>query len=242
MQTLRSFIYIIGMLILIVIAVIMLTLVLPSQKLFNKTMDVWIYLSMRWLKLSCGLGYEVKGRENIPQNPAFLIFAKHQSAWETLSLQEIFDYPISWVLKRGLLWVPIFGWGLKMTRPIAINRKSGRKAVQQLKDQGLERLKSGSKVLIFPEGTRIPVGKIGRFKIGGCALAEHSQYPVVPVAHNAGYFWPKRGFTKKPGTITVKIGKPIDTKGKSADAICAEVQAWMEQAMAEITKDMPDAN
>jgi 1-acyl-sn-glycerol-3-phosphate acyltransferase len=241
MQATRSFIYILGMLPLIASAVIIMTLVLPSRKLINKTLDVWIWLSMRWLKLSCGLGYEVIGRENIPQDPAFIIFAKHQSAWETLGLQEIFDYPISWVLKRGLLWVPIFGWGLKMTQPIAIDRSSGYKAVQQIKEQGLERLKAGNKILIFPEGTRIATGKTGKFKVGGCILAEHSQHPVVPVAHNAGYFWPKRGFTKKSGTITVKIGQPIDTKDKTAKEICQESRDWMEAAMAEITEGIKNA-
>jgi len=232
MQALRSLLYVIGMLPLIVLAVLGMFVVMLHPKWFDKVQDIWARAGMAWLKFSCGLGYEVSGA--VPKS-ACIIFSKHQSAWETIALHDIFDHPLSWVLKKGLLWVPVFGWGIAMTRPIAIDRRAGKKAVEQIKVGGKQRLDEGSKVVIFPEGTRIAPGKMGRFKMGGSLLAAYSEYPVVPVAHNAGEFWPKRGFTKKAGTIQVKIGQPIETKGKTAEAINAEVLAWMEQAMQEIS-------
>lgn len=193
----------------------------------------WARFNLWWLEKTCGLSYQVYGRENIPAGNA-VILCKHQSAWETLALQRIFP-PQIWLLKRELLWVPLFGWGLAMLEPIAIDRKSGKKAMRQLLEQGTERLHSGRWVVIFPEGTRTPPGKKGRYAPGGALLAESAGYPVVPVAHNAGEFWPRRGFIKHPGIIQVVIGPAIDSKGKSAMEINATAEEWIESKMREIS-------
>ncbi len=177
----------------------------------------WACFNLWWLRLTCRLDFDVRGRENIPSGNA-IVFRKHQSAWETLALQKIFP-PQVWLLKRELLWVPFFGWGLAMLEPIAIDRGAGRKAVEQLVRQGKERLADGRWVVIFPEGTRVPPGQTGRYGIGGAVLAAKSGYPVVPVAHNAGEFWPRRGFIKRPGTISVVVGPAIVSRGKTAEMI-----------------------
>jgi len=198
----------------------------------------WARIMLRWLRITCGIRYRVIGRQNIPNTPA-IILCKHQSAWETLALQEIFP-PQVWVLKRELLWIPFFGWGLAMTSPIAINRAAGREALKQLVSQGKARLKHGFCVVVFPEGTRVAPGQTGKYHIGGAWLATHSKTPAVPVAHNAGEFWGKNTFIKKPGMITVSIGSPIDTSSLKPDQLNEMVQQWIEQEMPRLTS-YPDA-
>ena len=189
---------------------------------------------MIWLVgFICNLKFELIGKENIPKS-AGIIFCKHQSAWETMALQQIFP-PQVWVLKRELFLVPIFGWVLMSLEPIGINRKAGRKAVKQIVEQGISRLKHGRWIVVFPEGTRVAPGKRKRYGIGGAVLAEQSGYPVVPVAHNAGEYWPRRGLLKKPGVIKVVIGEPIETKGRSADEINKIAEEWIEKTVAEIS-------
>ncbi len=184
-------------------------------------------LSVLWLlRVLCGIRMEVRGTENIPRQPC-IVLCKHQSAWETIALQKVFP-PQVWVLKRELLWLPFFGWGLAMTSPIAIKRSDGREAMKQLLKQGKERLAVGFCVVIFPEGTRIPYGQRGKYKIGGSLLAASSGAPVVPVAHNAGKLWGKKSFLKRPGVITMSIGKPIDPSGLKADEINRQAEEWIE--------------
>jgi len=152
---------------------------------------------------------------------------KHQSAWETIALQKVFP-PQVWVLKRELLWLPFFGWGLAMTSPIAIKRSDGREAMKQLLKQGKNRLEMGFCVVIFPEGTRIPYGQRSKYKIGGALLAASSGAPAVPVAHNAGKLWGRNSFFKRPGVITMSIGVPVQTAGLKADEINQRVEVWIE--------------
>ncbi|MBI5461968.1 MAG: 1-acyl-sn-glycerol-3-phosphate acyltransferase [Gammaproteobacteria bacterium] len=193
----------------------------------------WALLNLWWLKRSCGLGYRVSGAEHIPRETA-IIFSKHQSTWETLALQAIFP-PQVWVMKRELLRIPFFGWALAMLGSIAIDRKAGRKAIDQLITQGRQRLDDGRWVVVFPEGTRIAPGQRGRYRIGGAVLAEHSGHPIVPVAHNAGEFWPRKGFIKRPGEIQVVIGPPIQSQGRAAAEILKEAETWIEDTMARIS-------
>ncbi len=181
----------------------------------------------------CGLKYHVTGREHLPKHGAAIVLAKHQSAWETIAFQEIFP-PQTWVLKRELMWIPIFGWGLALLKPIAIDRGAGRKAVAQVVEQGRARLAEGIWVVIFPEGTRVAPGHKRRYGIGGAVLAAETGYPVIPVAHNAGSYWPRRGFLKKPGTIEVVIGPAIATHGHSPEQINQRVEAWIEGQMARL--------
>ncbi|RMH16455.1 MAG: 1-acyl-sn-glycerol-3-phosphate acyltransferase [Gammaproteobacteria bacterium] len=186
----------------------------------------WSHFIIWWLKITCQIDYRIKGRENIPSKAA-IIMSKHQSTWETLILQMIFPQQV-WILKRELLMVPFFGWGLAMLKPIAIDRKGGRKAVEQLLEQGRAHLRAGRWIVVFPEGTRVPPGKKGRYALGGAILAEQTGTVIVPVAHNSGYCWRKKQFIKQPGTITVSIGPIIDPSGKTANEIIRQVENWIE--------------
>lgn len=186
--------------------------------------------SMMWLlRIVCGIRLEVRGAANIPSEPC-IVLCKHQSAWETFALQTVFP-PQVWVLKRELLFLPFFGWGLALTSPIAIDRGKGKQAIKQLQEQGKQRLDAGFCVVVFPEGTRMPYGKRGKYKIGGAMLAASSGADVVPVAHNAGKFWGRNSFFKHPGTIIMSIGKPIDPQGLKAEEINRQVEDWIEAEM-----------
>jgi 1-acyl-sn-glycerol-3-phosphate acyltransferase len=190
----------------------------------------WAQFHIWLLGALCGLRHQVEGYEHVPHGTTVIVLAKHQSSWETLALQHIFP-PQVWVLKRELLWIPLFGWALALLEPIAIDRGAGRRAVGQIIEQGRQRLESGRWVVVFPEGTRVAPGEQKRFGIGGAALAAATGHPVVPVAHDAGHYWPRRGFLKKPGTIRVKIGPPIDSRGKSAEEINRLAEAWIRESM-----------
>ena len=189
----------------------------------------WAHLMLFLLRVICGITYRVTGMEHVPETPS-IILSKHQSAWETLAFQEIFP-PQVWVLKKELLLVPFFGWGLAMTSPIAIDRSSRKAALKQIVEQGKDRLGKGFSIVIFPEGTRIAPGKKGRYGIGGAWLATHTRALVVPVAHNAGEFWGRNAFLKRPGTISVHIGAAIDPAGMAPGDLNAEVEAWIEEEM-----------
>jgi len=193
----------------------------------------WSRFTLWWLKVTCRLSHEVRGTDNIPSGAA-IVFSKHQSTWETIALQQIFPMQV-WVAKRELLWVPFFGWGLALMKCIAIRRGSGRAAVRQLINEGKARLDEGIWIIIFPEGTRIPPGRKGHYRIGGALLAEHSGYPIVPVAHNAGEYWSRRSFVKRPGVIQVRIGRPIEGADKGAQQLLDEAADWIEGRMEEIT-------
>ena len=177
----------------------------------------WSHIMLFLARFICGVRYCVLGTENIPKKPT-IVLSKHQSAWETLAFQKIFP-PQVWVLKKELLHIPFFGWGLAMTSPIAINRSQGKAALKQIIRQGRARLQKGLWVIIFPEGTRIDPGKKGRYGIGGAWLSTSTGVSVVPVAHNAGVLWGKNSFIKFPGTITVSIGEPIDPAGMEANEL-----------------------
>lgn len=156
--------------------------------------------------------------------------SNHQSAFETLAIQLIFPCQV-WILKRELLWIPIYGWGLASMQPIAIDRGSVIKSFRQIVEQGTERLKQGLWVVIFPEGTRVSPEDNQPYLPGGGMLAAKSGYPVVPVAHNSGYFWPRNSFIKRPGTITIHIGPVIESKNKSVKEITIEVESWIRNKL-----------
>lgn len=195
----------------------------------------WINQLMAMLKLTCGLSYEVEGLENLPEQGAAIILSKHQSAWETIALRQ-FIHPQTAVLKKSLLQIPFGGWALSTLKPIAIDRQNQKEALKMLIDQGSARLEDGLFVLIFPEGTRVPPGAQAKFNAGGAMLAQKTGFPVIPLAHNAGEFWPRNSFLKYPGTIKVKIGPAILTADKKSKEINAEAEAWINQAMQEISK------
>lgn len=201
----------------------------------------WTDIVMWGVKWITGIRYQVRGRENLPAEPS-VILCKHQSAWETMALQHIFP-PVAFVLKRELLRVPFFGWGLARMPIVSIDRNAGMSALEQLEKQGRALLAEGFWVVVFPEGTRVAPGRTARYKGGGALLASRAGVKVVPVAHNAGEFWPRNAFVKRPGLITVSIGPSIDARGLSADEINRRTEAWIEGEMRRISPHRyPDAH
>ncbi len=227
MLTIRSVIFNIGLYAFTVVFVVVLPLFFfTPRKPRIIYINQWSRFVLWWVRISCGLSYEVEGIENIPQGTS-IVMAKHQSAWETIALQQILPTQ-TWVLKRELLLIPFFGWGLAMTRPVAIDRTAGKKALKQVVEQGKKRLDSGIWLVIFPEGTRVSHGETGNYAIGGSMLAVQSGYQVLPVAHNAGKYWPKNSFIIKPGVIKLSIGPVIQSKGMKAKELNEQVKAWIE--------------
>jgi 1-acyl-sn-glycerol-3-phosphate acyltransferase len=187
----------------------------------------WSRLVIRSARIILGIDWRVEGRENLPGRPA-VILAKHQSAWETMAFQLIFP-PQVHVLKRELLWIPFFGWGLALMSPIAIDRSRGVAALRTIARRGRERLAQGFWVIVFPEGTRVAPGERREYQLGGAWLAAAAAAPVVPVAHNAGLFWPRNAFLKRPGTVTVRIGPAIDTASRDPKTINSMAEQWIEE-------------
>lgn len=226
----RSLVYFVAMVLSVV--VYGLAIVVPGWFLPTAYTD---YLARRWGQLNvglqrliCGLDVNAVGLENLPKTGPCILMSKHQSAWETIALRGLVRADQSWVLKHELTRIPIFGWGLRLAKAIPIDRSAGRRAVLSLVDQGLDRLQQGRCIIIFPEGTRTAPGERRKYGLGGAVLAERSGAPVVPVAHNAGVFWRRRGVKKYPGTVQLVVGPPIVSAGKKAAAIMAEVENWIE--------------
>ena len=193
----------------------------------------WTSTIVALLKKLCRVDYIVEGLDNIPQDRVGVVLSKHQSSWETFYLPTIF-HQSAIILKRELLWVPFFGWGLANVDPIAINRKAPSSAMEQIIKQGRACIKEGRWILVFPEGTRTLPGQIGRYHLGGARLAVAAEAPVIPVAHNAGVYWPKRRFLKKPGTIRVIIGPIIETKDRTPEDVMTEAKNWNENKMKDL--------
>lgn len=204
---------------------------LPHERLYGVARS-WARTNLAVLEVLCGLGYVVEGREHIPAGNHVAMW-KHSSAWETIAQAIVFPAQ-AWVLKRELMWIPILGWAVHLMKPIAIDRSARSAAVARVLAQGRERIRDGLWILIFPEGTRVAAGQTRRYGVSGALLALQNDRLIVPVAHNAGYFWPRRGWIKKPGRIRVVIGRPIDPAGRDAREINQEVQAWIEATVAAI--------
>ena len=202
---------------------------LPAHKLYGVARS-WSLMQLWVLRKLCGLSYSVEGTEHIPPG-AHVSMWKHSSAWETIAQASIFP-PQSWVLKRELMWIPLVGWAVRCLKPIAINRKAGASAVNQVIDQGAQRIAEGLWILVFPEGTRVAPGETRKYGISGALLASKVGCKVVPVAHNAGLFWPRRGWIKRPGVICVSIGPPIDAAGRDPRELSEQVRGWIEARIA----------
>jgi len=209
---------------------------LPFRARFQFIVVCWTRFCLWWLKVTCGVNHRVRGLENLPQEPC-IVLCRHESTWETLFLQTLFA-PQATLIKRELLWIPFFGWAFSTLHPIAIDRSEPRSALRQLIREGEERLNSGIWVVMFPEGTRMPRGKLGRFQPGGAALAAATGYPIVLVGHNAGSHWPAHATRKVPGEIQVLISRPLTTEGKSSKQIQQEAASAFEQLMAELPSDV----
>jgi len=192
----------------------------------------WARSVLSALKLLCGIDYRVDGLEHL-EGDNCVVLLKHSSAWETIAQFVIFSSRQTWVMKRELLWVPILGWVLMLFKPIAIDRKGGRRAVEQVLRQGQRRLNDGFWVMIFPEGTRVPIGQKRRYGVSGALLASTAGCSVIPVAHDAGRYWARRGVLKQPGTIRLSIGPRIAAAGRDARDVNAEVERWIDAKLAE---------
>ena len=202
----------------------------------NRISNAWGRTNLRLQKAVCGLDYRIEGWDNLPPRPC-VIMAKHQSAWETIALRGLLPANQCWILKRELMWVPVFGWAMAVMKQIAIDRKAGTKAVKQVIREGKAALDGGRYVVVFPEGTRTAPGERKKYGIGGAMLAERSGYPVLPIAHNAGVFWRRRGLHKYPGTIDVVVGPLIPSTGRKAPDILREVEDWIEGTVARLPQE-----
>lgn len=235
MTLLRSLIYFAAMVVTVV--VFGLTVALLGRFVRGDFSDIvatnWGRFNLWLQKIICGLDYEIEGLDRLPDG-ACIIMSKHQSTWETIGLRGIFKPQQSWVLKQELMRIPIFGWALRFAKSIPIDRSAGRRAVMDVVKLGTERLAEGRYVIIFPEGTRTAPGERRKYGMGGGILAQRSGAPVVPVAHNAGVYWRRRGVKKYPGTIRVVIGDPIPSAGRKAADITREVEDWIESRQQEL--------
>ena len=199
-----------------------------------RIMVSWNGFILFWLKLCCGVGVKVEGSQS-PLPDACVIVANHQSPWETFFFQLRF-FPLSTILKKELLNLPFFGWGLRVMDPIAIDRSHPVQALKQIKKVSLERLKNNKRIIIFPEGTRMPADQLGTYKRSAADIAQEAGVPLIPVAHNAGKFWLNKKIIKIPGTIQVFIGEPLDVAGKNTKQVMEEIQAWTQQHIATMNK------
>lgn len=236
MQLFRSLLYTTWLFVgtLIYAVIVLLLCWLPPKRLYVVA-NSWARTQLWMLKALCGLTYAVEGVENIPAG-AHVSMWKHSSAWETIAQAAIFP-PQAWVLKRELMWIPLVGWALRCLQPIAINRKAGASAVNQVIEQGRHRLEQGLWVLVFPEGTRVAVGETRKYGVSGALLASRAGVTIVPVAHTAGRYWPRRGWVKGRGTIRVAIGPPILAVGRDPREINEQVRAWMDATLSALDRN-----
>jgi 1-acyl-sn-glycerol-3-phosphate acyltransferase len=227
--SLRSSIYFAAMILSIVLyglGIVTLGMFLPLSAR-DRMAASWGRSNLWLMKVICGLKYRIHGTENLPRHAA-IVMCKHQSTWETISLKAILPPQQSWILKQELMRIPVFGWALAAIPNIPIDRSAGRQAVKQIVERGMELLEQDRVIVIFPEGTRTAPGEKRKYGIGGSLLAEKSGYPVIPIAHNAGIFWRRRGWKKYPGTIDMVVGEAFDPEGMKASEITRRVEAWIE--------------
>ncbi len=206
-------------------------LLLPYRARFVVIINWWSRFVLLWLRITCGIHCKIEGLEHIPDQPC-VVLARHESTWETIFLQSLF-VPQTTVVKRSLLHIPFFGWPLRLLRPIAVDRNKPREALLTLGKEGARRLQQGIWVVLFPEGTRCPVGEIGRFGPGGAYLCQTTGAPCLVIGHNSGRHWPPHQLTKYPGEIRLKITPLIDTSGKTAK----EINALARQRLLETCAD-----
>ncbi|MGA7980103.1 MAG: lysophospholipid acyltransferase family protein [Chromatiaceae bacterium] len=235
MVTIRSLTYLVFLSLSVVVYAIPLSTLgwLMSRKWRGRLAWQWAQANLVALRFICGLDYRVRGLENLPSSNC-IVLSKHQSTWETIALRALLPPEQTWVLKRELLFVPFFGWALAPLQPIAIKRKAGRRALRQLLEEGTQWLRRGQWIVIFPEGTRVAPGQRKKYGQGGAMLARKAGCPVIPVAHNAGVFWPRRSVNKYSGTIELVFGQPIEPGDRSPSEINALAEEWIEGTVASL--------
>ncbi len=192
----------------------------------------WCDFILGWLRICCGVRYKIVGIDNLPTEPAVIV-ANHQSSWETILFYKLV-FPVSPILKKELINIPFWGWSMRLLKPIAIDRSKPREAGKSLLTQGVDRINAGNFVIVFPEGSRSDYGSVKRFSRGAAKLAVAAKADIVPIAHNAGYCWPARRYIKRPGVVTVVIGKKMPLDGRDASAITLDAENWIRQTVAEL--------
>ncbi len=239
MAAIRSFIHMLWMLITVIPVAFWMVAAAPfaSPKHLLASANGFLACAMYGLRAICGVNWKVMGLENLPGLDAngkvlpAILLVKHQSTLETFLMPLIMPRPLAYVFKKEILYIPFFGWGIGRLEMVHIDRKLGKQAFQKVAEQGRELLDKGTWVIMFPEGTRIPRGKVGQYKSGGTRLAVETGAPVVPIAVTSAKCWPRKAFIKTPGTIEVSIGKPIPSQGRKPDELMVEVQTWIEAEM-----------
>lgn len=232
--TIRSTLFWIGFLPATLLAALMVSALYFAPLMVRiSIIKLWIEYSLGLLRIFCGLKYQIEGLENIPEH-GFIVMSKHSSTWEAIALQKFFD-PMIWVVKRELIWIPLFGWALRAMNAIALNRGTGRKAINQLISESKQRMDQGRILMLFPEGTRVLPMQQKPFKMGGAIVSDKTGYAILPIAHNAGEFWPRHSWIKWPGTIRIVIGKPIDPESRNVDQIIGSVRDWINATCDDIS-------
>jgi len=212
-------------------AAMVATFWLPRVARYNMAAS-WCGVVLWGSRRICGIRWRIEGAENIPSAPPHIVLSKHSSTWETLALTQFLP-PLAYVAKKELLSIPFFGWGFALASPITIDRKAGADAMQQIAEQGRARFGQGFWIVIYPEGTRIRAGTRAKYKTGGARLALALNAPILPIAHNAGYLWPKGVFGKRRGTVTLSIGRPIPPSG-DPQTLIQQVERWIEDEVARL--------
>lgn len=228
-----SFLFYLGLVPMTIVMTALFIAIFPitTTSFRHKFASLWCNSVLNWLRFTCGVRYEVVGSENLPSETAVFL-ANHQSSWETILFYGLI-FPNSFILKKELLRIPFWGWSMWLQDPIAIDRSKPREAVKSLLTQGVDRIKNGKSVIVFPEGSRSPAGLIKRFSRGGAKLAVAAGVPIIPISHNAGDCWPPREFIKRPGFIRVTIGEAIGTMGRSASDLTDEAENWIRNSYQE---------
>ncbi|MGB1906645.1 MAG: lysophospholipid acyltransferase family protein [Spongiibacter sp.] len=183
------------------------------------------------LRVVCGVRTKVIG--SLPEQGPYVALSKHQSQWETFYLQW-YLFPVTTVLKKELLSIPFFGWALRLMNAIGIDRSNPRAALRQTMEQGCDRLSRGYSVLIFPEGTRVKHGEVGKYARSGAGMAIKAEVPIVALAHNAGKCWPAKSLLIRPGTVTLSISPPFDSRGRDVKELNNDVAQWIEHQCQQI--------
>ena len=235
MLAIRSLFFYIGYLLLVLLfGLLSLPLFLVPKNIGGRVIAYWNLCTLAWLRVCCGVRVELQG--DVTKVPTTsVIVSNHQSPWETFYFQHLF-FPVSTVLKKELLRLPLFGWGLRLLEPMAIDRSNPIQALKQIRAASLFYLQRGKKILLFPEGTRISGGELGSYKRGAADIAQKAQVPLVPIAHNGGKCWPGKKFIKYPGTIQVVIGEAIDLTGKDTKAEMQAVENWTRQQLVKMNQ------
>ncbi len=239
MALIRSGIHMLWMLLTVIPVAFWMVATAPfsGAKHMYESAKVFLACAVYGLRTLCGVNWRISGMENLPGVDAAgrvlpaILLVKHQSTLETFLMPLIMPRPLAYVFKKEILYIPFFGWGIARCDMIHIDRKQGKLAFQKVVEQGRRLLGEGNWVIMFPEGTRIPRGKVGSYKLGGARLAVETGVPVVPIAVTSGKCWPRRGFIKYPGMVDVSIGKPIASIGREPDDLMQQVQTWIESEM-----------